>query len=348
MRLSQERKKKREKKKREKKKREKKKREKKKRERRSKRKEFEMMLELERRFLRVGGGGGGRGREFSSLPLSLSSPFSSVSSLRGSSCRIRHSAVVCSNRKVGARALQCRIRTEEEAIRNSATVWSSENATGGNVDSQTQTFPLEKSAVAKSQPSSPAVTVAWRRGLRVLVICCLTLAISLGLNATLAPFTHAGQEGAAAAAGSAEGKTLVGKLLSFCLHLDKHLSAIIVKFGEGKTYAFLTAIVFCETGLVVTPFLPGDSLLFACGAFCALGSLKLEVVITALCMAAIAGDAVNYLVGHWVGKKVLSSGIISEKHVKKTEKFYEKYGGKTVVMARFVPIVRTFAPFVVS
>merc|ERR1711934_1253376 len=109
-------------------------------------------------------------------------------------------------------------------------------------------------------------------------------------------------------------RALVDRALSWVLHLDKNLSSLIANHGAW-TYAVLFAIVFCETGLVITPFLPGDSLLFACGAFAALGSLKLEVVVVTLCCAAIAGDAVNYLVGNWVGKKILSSGLISKKHV---------------------------------
>ncbi|QDZ23280.1 DedA-like protein [Chloropicon primus] len=140
--------------------------------------------------------------------------------------------------------------------------------------------------------------------------------------------------------------TLVQQCISFMLHLDKHLMAIISKFGEQKTYGLLAAIVFCETGLVVTPFLPGDSLLFACGTFAALGSLKLQTVILVLLVAAVAGDAVNYCVGQWVGRRILASGLISSKNIEKTERFYGKHGPKTIVLARFVPIVRTFAPFV--
>jgi membrane-associated protein len=174
----------------------------------------------------------------------------------------------------------------------------------------------------------------------LLVVCYL--GASAAFHALLPPATTA----LSTALPQGESQTLLQKCLGFVLHLDKHLQAIIAQFGEGRTYLLLTGIVFCETGLVITPFLPGDSLLFACGAFAALGSLKLEVVVVTLCCAAIAGDAVNYLVGNWVGKKILSSGLISKKHVQKTEKFYEKHGGKTVVMARFVPIVRTFAPFV--
>ncbi|EIE23211.1 hypothetical protein COCSUDRAFT_23829, partial [Coccomyxa subellipsoidea C-169] len=136
-------------------------------------------------------------------------------------------------------------------------------------------------------------------------------------------------------------------LLDFALHLDKHLSAIIVKHGRA-TYAILWAIVFAETGLVLTPFLPGDSLLFAAGAFAALGSLNLWAVCGVFISAAIIGDAVNYAIGNYLGG-CTSGAIISSRtpeYIAKTEAFYRKYGGKTVVLARFVPIVRTFAPFV--
>ncbi|CAL8465294.1 g4829 [Coccomyxa elongata] len=134
-------------------------------------------------------------------------------------------------------------------------------------------------------------------------------------------------------------------LLDFALHLDKHLSAIIVKHGKA-TYGILWAIVFAETGLVLTPFLPGDSLLFAAGAFAALGSLHLGAVCAVFISAAIIGDAVNYAIGNYLGSKALESNIIKKEYITKTEEFYRKYGGKTVVLARFVPIIRTFAPFV--
>ena len=136
--------------------------------------------------------------------------------------------------------------------------------------------------------------------------------------------------------------------LDFLLHLDKHLLEIIQNYGTG-TYLILFAIVFCETGLVVTPFLPGDSLLFAAGAFAATGSLNLWLVIGLLAAAAVLGDSVNYGIGHLLRKRLAEKGrlpLVKQKHLDKTHAFYEKYGAKTLVIARFVPIVRTFAPFV--
>ena len=136
-------------------------------------------------------------------------------------------------------------------------------------------------------------------------------------------------------------------LLDFVLHLDKHLSPIIQEYGAW-TYLLLFAIVFCETGLVVTPFLPGDSLLFAAGAFAANGSLSVWALAGALIAAAVLGDTANYWIGHFLGHRLLNSKrrIIKPEHIAYTHEFFEKYGGKTVIIARFVPIVRTFAPFV--
>jgi membrane-associated protein len=137
-------------------------------------------------------------------------------------------------------------------------------------------------------------------------------------------------------------------LLDFVLHLDKHLPPIIQEYGAW-TYLLLFAIVFCETGLVVTPFLPGDSLLFAAGAFTATGALSLWALIAVLAAAAILGDTVNYWVGHFLGHRLLNARrirVIKPAHIAYTHEFFEKYGGKTIIIARFVPIVRTFAPFV--
>lgn len=131
------------------------------------------------------------------------------------------------------------------------------------------------------------------------------------------------------------------------LHLDKHLADIINSYGTW-TYGILFLIIFCETGLVVTPFLPGDSLLFAAGTFAALGSLELWLLILLLIVAAILGDALNYSIGYRIGARLLQnpkSKIFRKEYIDRTHAFYEKYGGKTIVIARFVPIVRTFAPF---
>jgi membrane-associated protein len=137
-------------------------------------------------------------------------------------------------------------------------------------------------------------------------------------------------------------------LLDFILHIDRHIGSLIGAYGHW-TYLILFVIVFMETGLVVTPFLPGDSLLFAAGTFCALGALDLNKIILLLSFAAILGDTVNYWVGAIVGPKVFKREdvrFLNRKHLERTHQFYEKYGGKTIVIARFVPIVRTFAPFV--
>jgi membrane-associated protein len=132
------------------------------------------------------------------------------------------------------------------------------------------------------------------------------------------------------------------------IHLDKHLSAVIISCGAW-TYLILFLIIFCETGLVVAPLLPGDSLLFAIGAFCASGALDLPKTLGLLSAAAILGDTVNYGVGKYIGPKVFhyeNSRVFKKEYLQKTHAFYEKYGGKTIIIARFVPIVRTFAPFV--
>jgi membrane-associated protein len=136
-------------------------------------------------------------------------------------------------------------------------------------------------------------------------------------------------------------------VIDLFLHLDKHLQPFLETYG-GWTYLLLFAIVFCETGLVVTPFLPGDSLLFAAGAFAAPGQpLSLGMLVAVLCLAAVLGDTANYWVGYLLGERLLESKrFIKPKHVAYTHEFYEKYGGKTIIIARFVPIVRTLAPFV--
>ena len=141
---------------------------------------------------------------------------------------------------------------------------------------------------------------------------------------------------------------LLHDFIQIFLHLDKHLAAVIQAYG-GWTYLILFLIIFCETGLVVTPILPGDSLLFAIGSFAALGAIKLEYLLFGLTIAAILGDSVNYAIGHYMGPKVFSkkdSRIFKKEYLDKTHRFYEKYGAKTIIFARFVPIVRTFAPFV--
>ncbi|MBW7881531.1 MAG: DedA family protein [Caldilineaceae bacterium] len=138
-------------------------------------------------------------------------------------------------------------------------------------------------------------------------------------------------------------------LFSFFLHVDEHLNTVVANFGVW-TYIILFVVIFCETGLVVTPFLPGDSLLFAAGAVAAAlpETLNVWVLITLLIVAAILGDTVNYWIGHWVGPRAFSGNVrfLKQEYLDRTNAFYAKHGGKTIILARFVPIVRTFAPFV--
>jgi membrane-associated protein len=140
---------------------------------------------------------------------------------------------------------------------------------------------------------------------------------------------------------------LLRSIIDLFLHLDRHLSEIISDYGVW-THLILFLIVFAETGLVVTPFLPGDSLLFAAGTFAALGSLDLWLLVVLLIGAAILGDTVNYWVGAWIGPRAFSGNVrfLRKDYLDRTHAFYEKHGGKTIILARFVPIIRTFAPFV--
>jgi len=140
---------------------------------------------------------------------------------------------------------------------------------------------------------------------------------------------------------------IIKSILDFILHLDVHLGQIISTYGIA-TYAILFIVIFVETGLVFVPFLPGDSLLFVAGAFAALGSLNLFILLILLMLAAIAGDTANYWIGHFSGRKIIASKKfpINEQHLAKTNEFFKKHGGKTIILARFVPIIRTFAPFV--
>jgi membrane-associated protein len=137
-------------------------------------------------------------------------------------------------------------------------------------------------------------------------------------------------------------------IVDFVLHMDTHLSVLIQQAG-GWTYLILFGVIFCETGLVITPFLPGDSLIFAAGAFAARGDLKVWPLFVLLAAAAVLGDTVNYWVGKILGPKVFqkeNSRIFKKSYLERTHVFYEKYGAETIIIARFVPIVRTFAPFV--
>ena len=133
-------------------------------------------------------------------------------------------------------------------------------------------------------------------------------------------------------------------LWDLVVHLDLHLAAFVAEHGPW-VYGLLFVIVFCETGLVVTPFLPGDSLLFVTGAIAAVGGMDIWLVMAVLVGAALCGDNVNYWVGRWAGKRLLS-GWINPAHLQRTHDFYARHGGKTIIIARFVPIVRTYVPFV--
>ncbi len=139
--------------------------------------------------------------------------------------------------------------------------------------------------------------------------------------------------------------TFVQFLIDLFLHLDKHLSAIITQYGTW-TYGLLFLVIFIETGFVIIPFLPGDSLLFAAGTFAALGSLNVWLVFLLLAIAAVVGDTVNYWIGHYLGDRAYNIKWIKKEYLDRTHGFFEKYGVKTIFLARFVPIVRTFAPFV--
>lgn len=135
--------------------------------------------------------------------------------------------------------------------------------------------------------------------------------------------------------------------IDFILNIDQHLATLVQSYGV-LTYLIIFCIVFAETGFVFTPFLPGDSLLFAAGALAAIGSLNPLIIIAVLSLAAILGDTANYWIGHFLGDRIIKSkfSFIKPSHIAKTQEFYQKHGKKTIILARFVPIVRTFAPFV--
>ncbi len=136
-------------------------------------------------------------------------------------------------------------------------------------------------------------------------------------------------------------------LIDFVLHMDQYLKVIITDYGTW-TYGILFIVIFLETGFVVTPFLPGDSLLFAAGTFAALGALNPYYLFLLLSVAAVIGDTVNYSIGAYIGPRAFSGEIkfLKQEHLDKTQEFYEKHGGKAIILARFIPIIRTFAPFV--
>jgi membrane-associated protein len=140
---------------------------------------------------------------------------------------------------------------------------------------------------------------------------------------------------------------IISYVVDLILHLDEYLNTIIQSFGVW-TYLILFMVIFMETGFVITPFLPGDSLIFAAGTLASLGSLNIVVLFVVLSAAAILGDTVNYWIGHYIGPRAFSGNIrfLKKEYLDKTHGFYEKHGGKTIIIARFIPIIRTFAPFV--
>lgn len=140
---------------------------------------------------------------------------------------------------------------------------------------------------------------------------------------------------------------IIANFIDFFIHLDHHLNTIVDNYGPW-TYLIVFLIIFCETGLVVTPFLPGDSLLFALGALAVSGPLNIKWILLLLTAAAVLGDTVNYWIGHLLAPKVLANEkihFVKQEHIERTHQFFEKYGGKTIVIARFIPLFRTFAPF---
>jgi membrane-associated protein len=141
--------------------------------------------------------------------------------------------------------------------------------------------------------------------------------------------------------------SLVKWFVDFVLHMDKHLVSIVGSMGLW-TYAIMFVVIFIETGVVIMPFLPGDSLLFAAGSIAALGSLNIWALFLLMALAAILGDTANYWIGHAIGPRVFNENVrfLKKEYLDRTHAFYEKYGGKTIFLARFIPIIRTFAPFV--
>ncbi len=135
------------------------------------------------------------------------------------------------------------------------------------------------------------------------------------------------------------------QIVDIFIHMNKYIGMIINNYGM-QTYLILFIVIFCETGLVVTPFLPGDSLIFAAATFAAMGALNIYILVILLIFAAVLGDTVNYEIGRLFGNKLIKSNIVKKDHIEKTNKFYEKHGVKTIMFGRFIPIVRTIAPFV--
>jgi membrane-associated protein len=141
---------------------------------------------------------------------------------------------------------------------------------------------------------------------------------------------------------------IITQLIDFVIHIDRYLAEIILNYGIW-TYLILFIIIFCETGLVVTPFLPGDSMLFVIGALCTTGALDFKLAVVLLIIAAVVGNTLNYFIGKMIGKRILESRntrIVKKEYIEKAQAFYDRYGGKAIFLSRFLPILRTFAPFV--
>ena len=141
--------------------------------------------------------------------------------------------------------------------------------------------------------------------------------------------------------------SIIQSIIDLILHLDKYLGQVIQSYGTW-TYLLMFFVIFMETGFVVTPFLPGDSLIFAAGAFAGLGYLHIGILFAVLAAAAVAGDTANYWIGHYIGPRAFSGNVrfLKKEYLDRTHAFFEKHGGKTIIIARFIPIIRTFAPFV--
>lgn len=239
-------------------------------------------------------------------------------------------AMMSPARKLGA---AIRGRTLDRHVRTprAATTRASAENTNANVTVQGEDIKR------MSKPSTNGC-----KTLALVGVACATVLLAPGVAKAAA---SAVSDAAANAAEPASIASMIKSAISFVLHLDVHLGDIISKYGMA-TYGILFAIVFAETGLVVTPLLPGDSLLFATGALAALGKLNILALFTLYAVAATLGDAVNYAIGKYLGDKAVDAKLIKKAYMDKTQKFYQKYGPKTIVLARFVPIVRTFAPFV--
>lgn len=244
-----------------------------------------------------------------------------------------------------------RVTVRETVVRAATMSASVVCGEGRNDDETTMTNDDDDDATPRVDRSADASTEG-RKTTRAAVGRALALgavcASAMALTAVLMP-ENAMAAAKSAAAVSADGAnaSLVTKALSWVMHLDKHLAELFL--AQGKfAYGILFAIIFAETGFVVTPFLPGDSLLFATGALGALGVVNFPLTVGLLFAAAVLGDTVNYSIGSFVGKSFMETHpkIFPPEYIEKTKKFYEQYGGKTVVLARFFVIVRTFAPFV--